>query len=143
MRLYPEDIEQFFDMVPVGTQVRVVNQPFVFGWHDEQLYLQPYDVLEDDTRDWKKAQQKLLDQVARGPHLQQDLKEHQEQVDWELVASLAPGPARRSGAGHRSPVPASMSRARERAARAERARRSAPAGTASRICRWTRPPSSR
>ena len=47
-------------MVPLGTQVRVVNQPFVFGWHDGQLYLQAYDVLEDDTRDWKKAQTKLL-----------------------------------------------------------------------------------
>ena len=66
IRLYPEDIEQFFDMVPIGTQVRVVNQPFVFGWHDGQLYMQPFDVLEDDSRDWKKAQSKLLDQVPRG-----------------------------------------------------------------------------
>ncbi len=60
IRLYPEDIEQFFNMVPIGTQVRVVNQPFLFGWHDGQLYLQPYNVLEDDTRDWNKAQKKLL-----------------------------------------------------------------------------------
>ena len=65
IRLYPEDIEQFFNMVPVGTQVRVVNQPFVFGWRDGQLYMQPYDVLEDDSRDWTKAQRKLLDQVPR------------------------------------------------------------------------------
>ena len=64
IRLYPEDIEQFFDMVPIGTQVRVVNQPFVFGWHDGQLYLQPFNVLEDDTRDWMKAQKKLLTVVA-------------------------------------------------------------------------------
>ena len=60
IRLYPEDIEQFFNMVPIGTQVRVVNQPFVFGWRDGQLYMQPFDVLEDDSRDWKKAQKKLL-----------------------------------------------------------------------------------
>ena len=52
IRLYPEDIEQFYDLVPIGTQVRVVNQPFVFGWRDAQLYMQPFDVLEDDTRDW-------------------------------------------------------------------------------------------
>ena len=38
IRLYPEDIEQFFNMVPLGTQVRVVNQPFLFGWGEGQLY---------------------------------------------------------------------------------------------------------
>ena len=31
IRLYPEDIAQLFEMAPVGTQVRVVNQPFLFG----------------------------------------------------------------------------------------------------------------
>ena len=56
IRLYPEDIEQFFNMVPIGTEVRVVNQPFVFGWAEGELYMQAYDVMEDDTRDWKNAQ---------------------------------------------------------------------------------------
>ncbi len=37
-----------------------MNQPFVFGWHNNQLYLQAYNVLEDDKRDWSKAQPKLL-----------------------------------------------------------------------------------
>ncbi len=91
MRLYPEDIEQFFNMIPVGTQVRVVNQPYVMGWHDGQLYLQPYDALEDDSRDWKKAQQKLLTK-SLAPHLQQDLKEHKEQIDWKLVTALSQEP---------------------------------------------------
>ena len=91
MRLYPEDIEQFFNMIPVGTQVRVVNQPYVMGWHEGQLYLQPYDVLEDDSRDWKKGQQKLLTK-SLAPHLQQDLKEHKEQVDWKLVTALSQDP---------------------------------------------------
>ena len=60
VRLYPEDIEKLFEMVPNGTQVRVVNQPFLFGWHADELYLQAYTVLEDDARDWSKAQKKLL-----------------------------------------------------------------------------------
>ena len=42
VRLYPEDIEKLYAMVPNGTPVRVVNQPFLFGWHDQQLYLQAY-----------------------------------------------------------------------------------------------------
>jgi L,D-transpeptidase ErfK/SrfK len=91
IRLYPEDIEQFFNMVPIGTQVRVVNQPFEFGWGDGQLYLQPYDVLEDDARDWNKAQRKLLSKELAAT-LQQQLKSHHQQVDWDLVASLTRTP---------------------------------------------------
>jgi L,D-transpeptidase ErfK/SrfK len=91
IRLYPEDIEQLYDVVPIGTQVRVVNQPFVFGWRDGQLYMQPFDVLEDDTRDWVRAQRKLLSS-SLAARLQQQLKAHHEKVDWSLVASLASNP---------------------------------------------------
>src|ERR1700733_4745442 len=91
IRLYPEDIEQFYNMVPIGTHVRVVNQPFVFGWHDGQLDLQPFNVLEDDTRDWTKAQKKLLT-ASLAARLQQQLKSHHEQVDWSLVSSLTQQP---------------------------------------------------
>jgi L,D-transpeptidase ErfK/SrfK len=87
IRLYPEDIEQFFNMVPIGTQVRVVNQPFLFGWQDNQLYLQPYGELEDDTRDWNKAQKKLLTREL-AVTLQRDLKSHNEQINWDLVSAL-------------------------------------------------------
>jgi L,D-transpeptidase ErfK/SrfK len=91
IRLYPEDIAQFFAMVPVGTQVRVVNQPFVFGWRDGQLYMQPFDVLEDDTRDWAKAPRRLLSKSLAAT-LQQQLKAHRTQVDWTLVSALARTP---------------------------------------------------
>jgi L,D-transpeptidase ErfK/SrfK len=91
IRLYPEDIEQFFNMVPIGTQVRVVNQPFLFGWQADELYMQPYDVLEDDSRDWSKAQKRLLTK-SLAVRLQQQVKEHHEQVDWNLVSGLARSP---------------------------------------------------
>jgi L,D-transpeptidase ErfK/SrfK len=54
MRLYPEDIAVFFDLIPIGTKVTVVNQPYLFGWRDGTLYLQAYAVMEDDSRDWSK-----------------------------------------------------------------------------------------
>jgi L,D-transpeptidase ErfK/SrfK len=91
IRLYPEDMEQFFALVPIGTQVRVVNQPFVFGWRDGQLYLQAFDVLEDDTRDWKHAHKKLLSR-SLAARLQQQVKTHREQVDWNLVSRLTLNP---------------------------------------------------
>jgi L,D-transpeptidase ErfK/SrfK len=91
IRLYPEDIEQFFNTVPIGTQVRVVNQPFPFGWTDGELYLQPLDVLEDDSRNWSKGQRKVLDK-SLSPALQQELKAHGQQIDWTLVAALTHSP---------------------------------------------------
>lgn len=47
IRLYPEDIAELFDDIPVGTKVTVVNQPNVYGWHNGVQYLQPYPVLDD------------------------------------------------------------------------------------------------
>ncbi|HWZ62386.1 MAG TPA: L,D-transpeptidase family protein [Steroidobacteraceae bacterium] len=91
IRLYPEDIEQFFNTIPIGTQVRVVNQPFAFGWSDGELYLQPLDVLEDDSRNWSKGQRKVLDKSLSAA-LQQELKAHGQQIDWTLVASLTHNP---------------------------------------------------
>ncbi len=52
VRLYPEDIERIFDQVQIGTPVRIVNQPYLFGWHDNQLYLQAHVPLEEDEREW-------------------------------------------------------------------------------------------
>lgn len=40
MRMYPEDVVDFFGMVPVGTRVTVVDQPILVGWLDDGLYLE-------------------------------------------------------------------------------------------------------
>jgi L,D-transpeptidase ErfK/SrfK len=91
VRLYPEDIEKLFEMVPNGTPVHVVNQPFLFGWHDGQLYLQAYTVLEDDRRNWSGAQKKLLSKLL-SPRLQKQLKDHGQSIDWDAVAALIKQP---------------------------------------------------
>jgi L,D-transpeptidase ErfK/SrfK len=87
LRLYPEDIEKFFDMVAIGTQVTVVNQPFVFGWRYDELYLQAYDVLEDDKRDWSKSQPKLLAKTLT-KRIQTELAARKEAVNWAKVAEI-------------------------------------------------------
>jgi L,D-transpeptidase ErfK/SrfK len=91
IRLYPEDIEHLFEMVSVGTPVRVVNQPFLFGWAEDKLLLQAYDVLEDDTRDFAKAPKKLLSK-SLATRIQKQLKERGESVDWDAVAAIAHAP---------------------------------------------------
>jgi L,D-transpeptidase ErfK/SrfK len=91
IRLYPEDIELLFNMAPIGTKVTVINEPFVFGWQDDQLYLQAFDVLEDDARDWKKAQKKLVSK-SLGADIQKELKKRKEEMNWDLVAAAAHQP---------------------------------------------------
>ena len=34
VRLYPEDIARLFPQVPVGTEVHIINEPYVAGWRD-------------------------------------------------------------------------------------------------------------
>ena len=87
-------------MAPIGTQVRVVNQPFVFGWHDGALHIQAFDVLEDDPRDWKKAQAKLLNK-ALAERIQKELKARKEKIDWDAVVEALARSARHSGVGVR------------------------------------------
>jgi len=50
IRLYPEDIENLFDKVPVGTQVNIINQPIKLGWFLDQLYIEIYPPLEEDEK---------------------------------------------------------------------------------------------
>jgi L,D-transpeptidase ErfK/SrfK len=45
IRMYPEDIEQLFAMVPLGTLVRIVHQPYKMGWKDHDLYIEVHSPL--------------------------------------------------------------------------------------------------
>jgi L,D-transpeptidase ErfK/SrfK len=95
MRLYPEDIAVFYDLIPIGTKVTVVNQPYVFGWRDGTLYLQAYAVMEDDSRDWDKNRKRLLAKLLNPSARQkigQKIEGQDDQVDWQRVGDLAHAP---------------------------------------------------
>jgi L,D-transpeptidase ErfK/SrfK len=91
MRLYPEDIAVFFDLIPIGTKVTVVNQPYLFGWRDGTLFLQAYTVMEDDSRDWSKNRKRLLAHLLN-PKLQKKISDHDKEIDWQRVGDLAHTP---------------------------------------------------
>jgi L,D-transpeptidase ErfK/SrfK len=46
IRMYPEDIEEFFPQVPVNTPVLIVHQPYKMGWRGEELFLEVHSPLE-------------------------------------------------------------------------------------------------
>jgi L,D-transpeptidase ErfK/SrfK len=46
IRMFPEDIEQFFKMVAVNTPVRIVHQPYKMGWQGDELFMEVHAPLE-------------------------------------------------------------------------------------------------
>jgi L,D-transpeptidase ErfK/SrfK len=46
IRMYPENITQVFEMVPIGTPVTVVNQAVKLGWIGNKLYLEAHPTME-------------------------------------------------------------------------------------------------
>lgn len=51
MRLYPEDIEELFGLVPMNESVNIVNQPFKFGWEAGRLWVEVHPPLAEDNVD--------------------------------------------------------------------------------------------
>lgn len=80
VRLYPEDISQLFDKVPVGTPVRIVNQPFKAGWQNGVLYLEVHPLLEgahlDEHQNKTPLVQALIDATRVRPRYP---------IDWRKV----------------------------------------------------------
>lgn len=88
IRMYPEDIVGIFNAVNIGTPVRVVNQPRLFGWRGNELYLQAYPILEDDKRNHNKrlndllqtAQAVLKAQINGRPHVEINMNLFEEMI---------------------------------------------------------------
>ena len=45
----PEDIEQLFGIVPIGTPVRLIDQPVKVGRFDDELLVEAHEPLEEDN----------------------------------------------------------------------------------------------
>ncbi len=51
IRMFPEDVEEFFKLVPVNTRVRMIDEPYKMGWHGEELYIEVHSPLEGQNDD--------------------------------------------------------------------------------------------
>jgi L,D-transpeptidase ErfK/SrfK len=49
VRLYPENIELLYELVEIGEPVTIINEPYLLGAHDGQLYFEAHAPLEDDA----------------------------------------------------------------------------------------------
>lgn len=51
IRLYPENIELLYELVEVGETVSIINEPYLFGQLNGDIYFEGHTPLEDDVVD--------------------------------------------------------------------------------------------
>ena len=79
VRLYPEDIEALFHQLPVGTRVRIINQPYLLGWNKEMLFLEAHKPIQRKNNSIKKKLFKKLKTISR---------QQQALIDWPKVEKI-------------------------------------------------------
>lgn len=63
IRMYPEDIEELFQLVNVRTPVRIIDEPIAVGWRDDDLFLAVHRSLDDQEAPYPPNFQSLLEQL--------------------------------------------------------------------------------
>jgi L,D-transpeptidase ErfK/SrfK len=46
IRMFPEDIAEFYKLVPVNTRVLMIDQPYKMGWQGSELYIEVHTPLQ-------------------------------------------------------------------------------------------------
>lgn len=64
LRMYPEDIETLFNILPIGTQVQIINQTIKVGWLGQTLYLEVHPPLEEDAEQRKNLRKVAFDAIS-------------------------------------------------------------------------------
>ncbi|MCC6202218.1 MAG: L,D-transpeptidase family protein [Gammaproteobacteria bacterium] len=77
IRMYPDDIESLFAMVPVGTSVRIVNQPFKIGRLGDSLHLEVHPYLEEDAEAFQAHNLTVMQLIVNRA------KERGAELDWD------------------------------------------------------------
>lgn len=89
IRMYPEHIIKFFEMIPTGTPVRVVKQPIKLAWIDDVLYLEAHadDSLADDIeREGKVREYDVPNSLFS--QLRKMAGDHYDNLDWDHVKTI-------------------------------------------------------
>lgn len=88
IRMYPEDIAKFFEQIPVGTKVNVINQPIKVAWIENELYLEAHPDMEQAIKMEEMGmveQQKFTDEDMA---LIMDMAgKHSKRLNWPRIRS--------------------------------------------------------
>jgi L,D-transpeptidase ErfK/SrfK len=88
IRLYPENIELLYSLVDIGETVTIINEPYLLGRLNGELYLESHRPLEDDAVTPDEHMQKIFDREGNASGV---FKDHLEQGYARAIASDARG----------------------------------------------------
>ena len=83
IRLYPEDIEDLFRRVKVGTPVNIINQPYKIGELDGVIYLEVHPHLDEDNEHFS---QNSLTEVVK--YIIEATDANRYKIDWKLIKQI-------------------------------------------------------
>jgi L,D-transpeptidase ErfK/SrfK len=87
IRLYPEDIASLFEQVPVGTRVTVVNQPLLYRWQGNSLYVQSYPPIVEGRDDTVAPPPVVFDEGVAS-RIRQQAQQNNGEMDLELTGQV-------------------------------------------------------
>lgn len=78
VRLYPENIELLYSLVSIGEKVNIINEPYLAGWRNGELYFESHRPLEDDAVPPEERLKAIFDTVRNqsGAFADQEEKDH-------------------------------------------------------------------
>lgn len=69
VRMYPEDMEEFFPLVPLHTAVNIVNQPIKLGWEKSTLFMEVHPFMDEDKKNHQQlrhnAYEMILEEIKK------------------------------------------------------------------------------
>lgn len=81
IRMFPQDIEDFFPSIQGGIPVAIINTPTKVGWQRERIYLEAYRPLEEHSQ---------TSSLANMVHMINDAsKEQPALIDWQQISYIA------------------------------------------------------
>jgi L,D-transpeptidase ErfK/SrfK len=83
IRMYPEDVEALFAIVPIGTKVTIVDQPFKAGWLNNQFYLEAHVPLREQRVAYAGRYDDLWNEAIKNAAANRAAS-----VDWNTVHTL-------------------------------------------------------
>jgi L,D-transpeptidase ErfK/SrfK len=83
IRLYPQDIEQLFNMVNIGTEVQIVNEPYKAAIVGDKVYFEAHMPLYEQRVVWKNDMTAALNAVKNAT------QNYAGYVDWDKVRDVA------------------------------------------------------
>jgi len=89
MRMYPEDIKEIYPKVPVGTPVKVLDQPVKVGWIGDGLYL---EVSPTQDQSVEIEENKPVGSYSMTPAdvalINRKAAAHKDKINWEQVREI-------------------------------------------------------